>query len=100
MNKATVLEAPPLLDYEFVITGADFFVSLNGDCKPSECIGYSVDRNGSFVLHQAVTEILTLPIPSALRVLLEGAEDVWFVKFKNGKVADSKVLARVQRTIH
>lgn len=95
MMATKALDATPLLHYEFVVSEDDFAVLLNGDCHPSKCVGYSVDTNWSFVLHQEANEIVTSPIPLALRSLVENAEEVWFSKIADGAIVDTKVLARI-----
>lgn len=83
---------PLLLDYEFVLSNDDFFVALNGPCRPSDCAGFRVDGNGCFVFDHADGEFVSLPIPDAFRSLVDSEAQILFVQFLDGVVADSKVL--------
>lgn len=99
MANVAVLKPLALLEYEVVLGGQDFFVSLNGPCKPSECEGFSVDENGCFVLRQAVAEFVSLPIPDDYVELVAVSDEILFVQFAGGKVADAKALPRVVGSI-
>lgn len=94
---ATVIDSARLIDYEFVLApdAGDFFVSLNGGCVPSACTGFSVDGEWRFVLRQLDATFVTLPIPGEFHPLVEMSDDILFVQFVGGAVADRAVLPRV-----
>lgn len=94
------LEATPLLHFEIVFDDDDLFVSLNGPWKPSDFESYSVDDNGSFLLHGVESEVATMPMPEELREWMGTADNTWFVKIEDGQVVDQKVLPRSEYIIY
>lgn len=99
-----VLEAVQLLDFEVVKAkvdvGFDFFIALNGPCKPSACTGYWIDGNGSFVLQQEVGEFVSVPIPEEERPMIEAVQEILFTKYENGMPVDIKSVPLVVETFH
>lgn len=102
-KNVVVLEAAPLLNFEVVMAkevDLDFFIALNGPCKPMSCTSFWIDGNGSFVLRQKVGEFVTAPIPPELRPMIDAASEILFVEFDNGVAVNIKEVPRVVETIH
>lgn len=94
------LQAASLLNYEFVVSDDDFFVSVNGGCEPSKCDSYRIDGNGCFVLQGGIDEFVSVPIPAKFRELLADAQEIMFVHFENGEETDANVLPRMSEMTH
>lgn len=93
--EVAALGAASLLSFELVFTDDDFFVSVNGDCLPSMCDGFSLNDAGCFVLRQGPVEYVSQPMPDAMVPLFAASDDVLFVRFLSEQNIDVMFLPRV-----
>lgn len=89
-----VLAGVGMVNFELVIAPDDFVVAINGGVNPSECVDYSINQAGCFVLHQVRGDVVTLPVPAVFRELVEEAQSVVFVRFAGGEAVDGKELTK------
>lgn len=89
--EVAALGVAPLLSFEVVITDDDFFVSVNGDCLPSMCDGFSLNETGCFVLRQGPVEFVSAPM-SPQFVSLFSTNNVLFAQFLPNKEIDISFL--------
>lgn len=85
----------PFLSFEVVYNEDDFFVSVNGDCLPTMCSGFSLNEAECLVLRQGPMEFVSLPMPAEFVYLFGASNDVLFVHFLPDKKMDTSFLPRL-----
>ncbi|MFA6015952.1 MAG: hypothetical protein WC742_12880 [Gallionellaceae bacterium] len=83
-----------LASYDILLNEDDFFISVNGVVKPSDCSGFSVDENECLVFHQDQGDVVSYPVPDTFKELIASSKKILFVRFEEGDVEDACELTK------
>lgn len=83
-----------LASYDVLLNEDDFFISVNGVVKPSDCTGFSIDENECLVFHQDQGDVVSYPVPDTFKELIASSKQILFVRFEEGDVEDACELTK------